>query len=260
MADDTQIVRFGSFEFDHTEYELRKDGVNVKLQGQPFEVLALLLERPGHLVTRERFRERLWPAGTIVEFDHCLHTAVTKLREALGDGSNNLYYVETVPRHGYRFTAPVLSAERRQPTREAVVVKVEYPGACHCGALHVRYHTAMPPSEWSVRACQCSFCSAHGALSASDPGGSLRFSADDETLLHRYRFGTHTAEFWLCRCCGVYVGATIDAGFGIVNVRALRPMPEGLPAPVAMSYEGEVPEARRARRINRWTPLWRAAD
>lgn len=101
------VYRFGSYEADVANRQLRRDGLNVRLQGQPFDILALLLEHAGNLVTREQLRARLWSASTVVEFDHSVHTAVTKLREALGDDADNPRFVATVPRHGYRFIAPV---------------------------------------------------------------------------------------------------------------------------------------------------------
>jgi hypothetical protein len=134
----------------------------------------------------------------------------------------------------------------------------EYAGGCHCGVLSLRYRTARPPSSWSVRACQCSFCRAHGALTCSDPTGSLQFLANNEALLQRYQFGLRSADFLPCRGCGVYLGATMTAPmgrFGIVNVRVLRPSIDALPEPVAMRYDGESSEERGARRAKNWIPL-----
>ena len=102
-----KIVRFGVFAADLAAGELRKNGVRIRLQEQPFQVLALLLERPGEVVTREELRQKFWPADTFVDFDHSLNTAVNKLREALGDSASSPRYVETLARRGYRFLAPV---------------------------------------------------------------------------------------------------------------------------------------------------------
>ena len=102
-----QSLRFGVYEVDLQAGELRRKGRKAKLQEQPFQVLALLLERPGEVVTREALREKLWPADTFVEFDHSLNTAISKIREALGDLADNPRFVETLPRRGYRFIAPV---------------------------------------------------------------------------------------------------------------------------------------------------------
>jgi Tol biopolymer transport system component/DNA-binding winged helix-turn-helix (wHTH) protein len=101
------IVRFGIFEANLHAGELRRNGSRVRLQDQPFQVLTLLLERPGQLVTREELRARLWPADTFVDFDHGLNAAIKRLRDALGDSAENPRFVETLARRGYRFLAPV---------------------------------------------------------------------------------------------------------------------------------------------------------
>ena len=100
-------VRFGTFEADLESGELRRHGTRLKLQDQPFQLLAMFLERPGEVVTREAVRERLWPADTFVDFDHSLNSAIKKLRQALGDSAENPRFVETLARRGYRFIAPV---------------------------------------------------------------------------------------------------------------------------------------------------------
>ncbi len=106
------LLRFGIFEADLRSGELRKNGSKIRLQEQPFQVLAMLLERPGDVVTREELRQRLWPADTFVDFDHSLNTAINKLREALGDSAANPRFIETLARRGYRFLAPVQGGER----------------------------------------------------------------------------------------------------------------------------------------------------
>ena len=98
---------FGVFELDLKSAELRKHGIRIKLQEQPFQILAYLLEHPGDVVTREELREKLWSAHTYVDFDRSLNKAMTKLRSALGDSAESPRYIETVPRHGYRFLAEV---------------------------------------------------------------------------------------------------------------------------------------------------------
>ena len=105
----SKIARFGVFELDLTAGELRKNGRKLRLQEQPFQILALLLERAGDVVTREELRQKLWPADTFVDFDHGLNTAVNKLREVLGDSASSPRFVETLARRGYRFIAPVQS-------------------------------------------------------------------------------------------------------------------------------------------------------
>ena len=106
-----RVFRFGPFEADVLAGELRKDGVRVPLQEQPFLVLAALLDRPGELVWRDDLRQRVWPEDTFVEFDHALNTAVKKIRTALGDCANSPEYVETIPKRGYRFLVPVQVSE-----------------------------------------------------------------------------------------------------------------------------------------------------
>jgi TolB-like protein/DNA-binding winged helix-turn-helix (wHTH) protein/Tfp pilus assembly protein PilF len=108
---------FGVFEVDLRAAELRKHGIRVRLQAQPFEVLAILLERPGELVTREELQKKLWPADTFVDFDHGLNKAINKLRDALGDSAESPRYVETVARRGYRFLAEVVEVERSLATK-----------------------------------------------------------------------------------------------------------------------------------------------
>ena len=133
-----------------------------------------------------------------------------------------------------------------------------YEGCCHCGTIGYRYVTAVPLNQWPVRACQCAFCRAHVALSTSDPQGSVAFSTDDESRLQRYRFALKTADFLLCRSCGVYIGAAIetDAGrFGIINTRALAPVHDGIAAVAPISYDDEDTGSRIARREKRWTPV-----
>jgi DNA-binding winged helix-turn-helix (wHTH) protein/Tol biopolymer transport system component len=108
-AQHPRVMRFGVFEVDLQAAELRKSGLKIKLQDQPFQILALLLEHPGQLITREELQQRLWPADTFVEFDHSLNSAVKKLRHALGDDSDNPRFVETIPRRGYRLIIPTTS-------------------------------------------------------------------------------------------------------------------------------------------------------
>jgi Tol biopolymer transport system component/DNA-binding winged helix-turn-helix (wHTH) protein len=102
-----RIVRFGAFEFNPHSSELRKRGLKIKIQDQPLQILVLLLEQPGQVVTREQVHHKLWPDGTFVDFEHGLNAAVQRLRQALGDTAANPRFVETLSRRGYRFVAPV---------------------------------------------------------------------------------------------------------------------------------------------------------
>lgn len=106
-----RLYRFGLYEADARSGELRKNGVKQKIQGQPFEVLVALLERPNEVVTREDLRARLWPQDTFVDFDHSLNTAINKVRDVLGDTATNPRFLETLPKRGYRFIAPVQAHE-----------------------------------------------------------------------------------------------------------------------------------------------------
>ena len=106
-ASSRRRVRTGLFEIDFGSGEVHKDGRKVQLQEQPFRVLAILLERPGEVVTREQLQARLWSADTYVGFDEGLNTAIRKLRVAFGDSAENPRFIETVSRRGYRYIAPV---------------------------------------------------------------------------------------------------------------------------------------------------------
>jgi len=102
-----QVVRFDQFEVDLRSHELRKGGVRVRLQDQPFQILTMLLDRAGDVVTREEIRDRLWPDGTFVDFEHSMNAAIKRLRAALGDTAESPRFVETMHRRGYRFIATV---------------------------------------------------------------------------------------------------------------------------------------------------------
>jgi len=105
-----QILRFGNFELDVRSRELRGGGACVRLQEQPLEILRLMLERPGEVITRDELRQRLWPEGTFVDFEHSLNAAIKRLRAALGDDADKPTFIETVPRRGYRFVGSVPGA------------------------------------------------------------------------------------------------------------------------------------------------------
>lgn len=114
-ATPASLLRFGAFELDLRAGELRKNGAKLRLQGQPLQVLATLLNRAGDVVTREELRGQIWAADTFVDFDHSLHNAIARLREALGDSAEDSRYIETLPRRGYRFIAPVEREETPAP-------------------------------------------------------------------------------------------------------------------------------------------------
>jgi cholera toxin transcriptional activator len=112
MTQAKKVFRLGAFEADASSGELRKAGMRVRLQGQPFQVLVLLLEHPGELVTREEIRSKLWPSDTFVDFDHSLNTNINKIREALNDSAASPKFIETLAKRGYRFVAPIDSGSQ----------------------------------------------------------------------------------------------------------------------------------------------------
>jgi cholera toxin transcriptional activator len=134
-----RVTRFGLFELDLSAGELRKSGVRLRLQEQPFQVLALLLERAGEVVTREELQQKLWPSDTFVDFDHSLNTAINKVRDALGDSASNPRYVETLARRGYRFIAPVQQNIQKEASSSSG------DGAVANGQVHGA--TAVAPSD-----------------------------------------------------------------------------------------------------------------
>ncbi|HSC15050.1 MAG TPA: GFA family protein [Gammaproteobacteria bacterium] len=137
------------------------------------------------------------------------------------------------------------------------MAQAAFTGSCHCGAIGYVYRTARAPEHWLVRACQCRFCRTHGVVSTSDPAGTVELSAR-EGALHVYRFGQRTADFWICRECGVYVAAVMEAGgrrYAVINVQTLETRPPSLPAPVEASFDAESVPQRTERRLQRWTPV-----
>ena len=122
-SSDPRTIRFDTFELDVQAGELRRQGVRIRLQDQPLQILAMLLEHPGELVTREKLRERLWPSNSFVDFDHGLNRAINKLREALGDSAETPRYIETLARRGYRFLGALKSDP--QPIRSLLVMPLE---------------------------------------------------------------------------------------------------------------------------------------
>lgn len=159
MREDQQIsvwFRFGVFELDLRTGELRKHGLRVRLQEQPFQVLVMLLEHPGEVVTREELQKKLWPADTFVDFDHGLNKAINKLREALGDSAESPRFVETVARRGYRFLAEVKVADA-VPVRSPELETQPHPAAEArdprdiAGKLATPKHL-LPPFVWKISA------------------------------------------------------------------------------------------------------------
>jgi hypothetical protein len=140
-----------------------------------------------------------------------------------------------------------------------------YEGSCHCGAIRATLFATRPAAELEVRACQCSFCTRHGAKTVSDPAGRCRFQIDGASLSW-YRFETRTGMSLICNRCGTYAGAIIEDGdkvWSVVNARALAIAELRDRAAVAKDYEGETAEQRIARRKSMWTPteiVWTGSD
>jgi hypothetical protein len=131
-------------------------------------------------------------------------------------------------------------------------------GGCHCGNLKVAFETSLDPSILHLRACQCSFCRRHGAVTTSDPGGRLLVEVNQPNMLVRYRFALGITDFLVCRACGVYVAATMEAErgwLGVVNVNTLDAHEQFARQPEAMRYGAEAVEDRATRRAKVWMPV-----
>src|SRR5215472_7215529 len=132
-----------------------------------------------------------------------------------------------------------------------------YAGRCHCGSIGYSFSTERRPRDWTIRACQCSFCRGHGARTTSDPHGSVEYFLEQPDRLQRYRFGLNLTDFLICNCCGVYVGAVTEissALLAVVNINVLHPCPPDIQGALSMSYDGESIDARNRRRQSAWTP------
>jgi hypothetical protein len=134
---------------------------------------------------------------------------------------------------------------------------MRYEGRCHCGNLGVTFETAQPAAELPLRECACTFCRRHAATAVSDPAGSLEVRIPDPKQVSRYQFGLRTADFLVCRTCGVYVAAvcTIDgATYATLNCNVLDDRGAFTQAPVRVKYDAETAPERMARRRRAWTP------
>jgi len=138
-----QVFRFGLFEADVARNTLTRNGVRIKIQDQPFHVLIMLLEHPGEIIPREEFRQKLWPQGTFVDFDGSLNVILKKLRAALNDDSDNPRFIETVPRRGYRFIAPVSVAGTKSEPVLSTNISVDGPPEAEVAPT-----AALPPARW----------------------------------------------------------------------------------------------------------------
>lgn len=135
---------------------------------------------------------------------------------------------------------------------------MEHRGGCHCGNLRVVVRLSQPPEQAWLRACGCSFCRAHGTRTTSDPTGSAEIRAEDWSLVEPYRFGSGTADYLICRRCGVYIAAVCALPAGaraVINTNALADRERFTQMPGPVDHAGETIEARLARRARTWTPV-----
>jgi hypothetical protein len=136
-------------------------------------------------------------------------------------------------------------------------VTTAHSGGCHCGNLRLTLRLTEPPSRVQTRACGCSFCRAHATRTVSDPNGAVEIGAGDWSLVEPYRFGTRTADFLVCRRCGVYIGAVCDTGAGeraVINTNCLDNRAEFVREPTPRDHGNESEAERLARRAVTWTP------
>lgn len=134
---------------------------------------------------------------------------------------------------------------------------MRYRGGCHCGNLRLTMRLSQAPEDMRLRACTCSFCRAHATRTTSDPRGAVEVWAADWSLVERYRFGSGTAEFLICRRCGVYIGAVCETAAGsraVINTNSLEDRARFTGSPAAVDHEGETLDDRLARRAGNWTP------
>jgi hypothetical protein len=134
---------------------------------------------------------------------------------------------------------------------------MEHDGGCHCGNLQVRVRLNRPPAENPVRSCACSFCRSHATITVSDPAGQADIRASDWSLVERHRFGSRTADYLLCRRCGVYIGAVCATAAGVrsvINTRCLTDRTAFTQRPIEPDYDAETTAVRLARRAANWMP------
>jgi len=201
-----RVLRFGTFEVDVPAGELRKNGLKLKLQEQPFQVLCMLVEHSGEVVTREELRSRLWPADTFVDFDHGLNAAVKRLRDALGDSADSPVFIETLARRGYRFIAPVNGSSPSSGTEIALLPErskslfLTHPVAIGCLALIIIASLVwavwrLPPRHTDITERKLTSNSSENSVSSaavSPDGKYLAYADNTGVYLKQIRTGeTH---------------------------------------------------------------------
>jgi hypothetical protein len=135
---------------------------------------------------------------------------------------------------------------------------MRHSGGCHCGNISVQLSLSRAPDQMPLRSCSCSFCRAHSTRTLSDRDGQAEITVADWALVEKYRFGSRTADYVLCRRCGVYIGAVCETNSGmraVINTNCLDDRAAFTQAPAAPDYDGEATEARLARRATNWMPV-----
>jgi hypothetical protein len=130
-------------------------------------------------------------------------------------------------------------------------------GGCHCGNIHVQLRLSRQPEQMPLRSCACSFCRSHGTRTVSDRDGTVEIASTDWSLVEHYRFGSATADYLVCRRCGVYIGAVCETSAGlrsVVNVNCLDDRAAFTQSPSSPDYDGEATDARLERRATNWMP------
>jgi cholera toxin transcriptional activator len=196
--------RFGSFEADAATGELRRQGIRLKLNAQPFQVLLMLLERPGELLTREEISRQLWPKGTFVDYEHGVNSAVNRIREALGDSAANPRFIETLARRGYRFIAPVQEVNHAGMASQSRPAKVEAPaGDAHPQAT---LEVSPPHDETPSTRIGSNGISSNSFGSNSIPSRSI-LSTPQELPKASYRLVRNLFLAFQLMYLGFYIGA-----------------------------------------------------
>src|SRR6516164_8665142 len=223
------ILRFGAFEVDLRTSELRKNGLKIRLQDQPFQVLSLLIRHAGDIVTRDDVRVSVWPGDTFVDFDHALNTAVKKIRAALGDEADNPRFVETVPRRGYRFIAHVetngVRATPSEPPSQTVITRAYLYRAFFFVGVAVAVLAVLGLAWRAVpRPRSTASTSPEFQRLTFDLGelGDARFTPDGATVVYSAGPAPHKNEIYTQR-----LGAPGAQSAGIANARLLAVSAEG---------------------------------
>jgi Tol biopolymer transport system component/DNA-binding winged helix-turn-helix (wHTH) protein len=213
-AESNRLIRFGVFELDLRSGELRKSGVRLNLQQQPLQLLSVLLEQPGEIVTRDTLRTRLWPADTFVDFEHGLNAAIKRLRDTLGDAADLPRFIETIPRRGYRFIAPVAKPDAiavvEEPVRRRARVRWPWVAATitTAGALALVVSLSWrPPARVAASSDPASPLPIAGPLIQLTTGSHLTtepaVSADGEWVAYASdRSGEGHLDIWIQRLSG----------------------------------------------------------